>query len=66
MTVESHRKVGLNPISPLTDMTFIFQTKTYDSVTDKFMDFSFEKVTMTSDCCLIKIEELLISAVLCL
>lgn len=27
---------------------FIFQTKTYDSVTDKFMDFSFEKVRMIS------------------
>lgn len=52
MTVESHRKVGLDPISALTDMTFIFQTKTYDSVTDKFMDFSFEKVTRTSECCL--------------
>lgn len=46
-------------------MTFIFQTKTYDSVTDKFMDFSFEKVTMTSDCCLIHQDgELLISAAL--
>lgn len=53
MTVESRRKVGLDPVSPLTDTTFIFQTKTYDSVTDKFMDFSFEKVRMTSDCCLI-------------
>lgn len=32
------------------DMFFflIFQTKTYDSVTDKFMDFSFEKVRMIS------------------
>lgn len=25
-------------------MLVSFQTKTYDSVTDKFMDFSFEKV----------------------
>lgn len=25
-------------------LVFLFQTKTYDSVTDKFMDFSFEKV----------------------
>lgn len=25
-------------------MLISFQTKTYDSVTDKFMDFSFEKV----------------------
>lgn len=25
----------------------LFQTKTYDSVTDKFMDFSFEKVMWT-------------------
>lgn len=26
-------------------LSFMFQTKTYDSVTDKFMDFSFEKVS---------------------
>lgn len=30
------------------DVTFLSQTKTYDSVTDKFMDFSFEKVTASS------------------
>lgn len=29
---------------PLTNIIFVFQSKTYDSVTDKFMDFSFEKV----------------------
>lgn len=28
-------------------MLVSFQTKTYDSVTDKFMDFSFEKVGFT-------------------
>lgn len=32
----------------LADVSFIFQTKTYDSVTDKFMDFSFEKVKTIS------------------
>lgn len=53
MTVESHRKVGMEPVSPLTDACFIFQTKTYDSVTDKFMDFSFEKVTPPSESWLI-------------
>lgn len=26
---------------------YYFQSKTYDSVTDKFMDFSFEKVSLT-------------------
>ncbi len=33
----------------------MFQTKTYDSVTDKFMDFSFEKVKMISKLFFLKI-----------
>lgn len=49
MTVQSNRtiKVRLACRFTLTDVTFMFQTKTYDSVTDKFMDFSFEKVKLT-------------------
>lgn len=45
-TVESFRKVLFNYECmnlPLANI-FVFQSKTYDSVTDKFMDFSFEKV----------------------
>lgn len=45
-TLRRRGGVALTPSGPppFTHTRSVFQTKTYDSVTDKFMDFSFEKV----------------------
>lgn len=52
MTVRSKKRATRARASlhaSLTSLFFsTFQTKTYDSVTDKFMDFSFEKVRTAS------------------
>ncbi len=45
------KKENSSITSDIANISFIFQTKTYDSVTDKFMDFSFEKVKALSSLC---------------
>lgn len=51
MTVRSDRPPRPLPLRLSPTPVFVFQTKTYDSVTDKFMDFSFEKVRSAAAGC---------------